>query len=222
MENNYKRNSILLGVAGAILIAAGGIYTGSKFKEAKKDTEMTKQELVEHDSKSSAAYEKIVQISGKKDLELTAKDSIIIDQNKEIMGLKHHLNGSRAEYNTEIAKYNDAILTIDSLKGIINIAKGESNVLQNMNIKYETELNNIGKLVDNYTRVNTEYQNQVAAEKDTINTMQKYLDIYVVRRRPIKEKDMHKVYLPGNLRLLPTDLAKIKEIKELNKEYKNK
>ena len=220
--HNHRLGTILVGAAGVALLTIGGIYYGHKFKVVNKEADKTKIEYVKKDSVRVAENVKLTQKNDSSNLELKAKDGIIIDLNQNIGKLKRHLYNSDVKYNTELAKYNGAVLTIDSLKGVVNTASDQYNVLQNTNSKNIIEINNLGKLVDKYTQTNAEKDKFLAAEADTINNLQKYLDIYMVSRRPIKDRDTHKVYLPGNLRLLPTDLAKIKEIRALNKDYKNK
>ncbi len=220
-EKEINVNYVISGLAALAFIAWGSIATKNAIIN-KKESEKAKKEHVISDQKRVTAYNILANNYNILLEENKNQDSIIIENIEIQAELKNKLYNSNSNYNSQNIEYNKAIVMIDSITNVLNTNTKEKSILEKMVKDNDLKINNLETELNKTRNDLLEQQTLSSAQTDTLDIMQKYLNGYFVHRWAIKDKHLENIYLPEGKRFLPTNVKEIREIKALNKEYKNK
>ncbi|MGV8087068.1 MAG: hypothetical protein ACP5N1_05555 [Candidatus Woesearchaeota archaeon] len=209
------------GVIGAALITWGTITT-INLNQNQKNNEKIKQEYLENDQKRVDSYNLLVGKYNNLLKQSSAKDTTIMKLNKENNRIKNDAYKANEAYTSQNIILEDKLRVIDSITLVL-----EDNIQKKKQLEELIQVNNskIESLESERGIIKEKFENNIIlsdAKTDTIDLMQKYLNAYMIHRRPIKTKQLENIYLPKEWRLLPVSTDRIKEIRTINKDYKNK
>lgn len=204
-----------LGILGAIVIT-GSVYFPSKIsrlKEENKEISLEKEkDRVNNYNKVVVKYNSLVKRFNNRG---TLNKRLI----KKNLELRKNTVSLKA-YKNKINEYQAISDSLGFFKEGLNLENEINSELEKILKQKKDSINLLSLNVDSLEKDLIQYDFLFNSQKDTTNLLQKYLNIYVVNKSPIKEKHENKVYLPENEFFLPKNKEEIRGIKALNKKYR--
>ena len=228
MENKEKENikkalPWALGFLGALVIA-GSIYFPSRISRLKKENteniENTEIYLKKDETRVDD-YNKLVNKHNSLVGKFNSRNTLNKKLTNENLGLKRNLDSLNL-YRGKLADYKKTLDSLEFLKQVYNLEKGKNSQLEAVIKQKKDSINLLSSNIEGLEQDLQKYTFMFNSQKDTTDLLQKYLNIYVIAKTPIKEKHKAKVYLPEGEIFVPENKETIKEIKALNKEYRKK
>lgn len=212
----YKNGTIIGGALTVGLIALT-LHTQHNLRASQETTNEWKANFIENDSMRVAEYNNLLEKHNDALYDITLKDSINDELNNKTDRLTNTNWNLKQEINNLENKYET---TTDSLNNLLDEQKQNNKKLAGLVINNETVIEFMKDDITHKNKLIETYNNRLQESKTMHERVQEHLNAYIINRRPIREKHLNKVYMPNDTTFTPLGRCEVRDVRQLNREYK--